>query len=140
MIELYHFLLYHIYYLFNFKFDFYFLQNIYCKNNHIIKYPLWRNNKNTNKYNSDKMTNKFSEFEEIIQNKISDKGYTITENNYPYNVSDNILHYIIWCNKNPYEIQKILDKKYKNYVFFRNMYKYKSVKRIEHYHIFIRIN
>ena len=57
-----------------------------------------------------------------------------------FNVSDNILHYIIWWNKNPYEIKKILDKKYKSYIFFRNMYKYKSVKRIEHYHIFIKIN
>lgn len=120
------------------KFDFYFLQNIYCTNNHVIKYPLWRSSKNTNKYNLDKMTNKFSDFEEKIKNKITDKGYIITENDYPYNVSSDVLHYIIWCNKNPSEIKKILDTKYRKYVFFRNLYKYKSIKRIEHYHIFIK--
>jgi hypothetical protein len=138
MIELYHFILYYIYYLFNLKFDFYFLYNIYCKKSHVIKYRLWRSYNNTNKYNLDKMTDKFSYFKEMVQNKINDEDYIITENNYPYNISDDILHYIIWCNKNPYEIKKILDKKYKSYVFFRNIYKHKSIKNIEHYHIFIK--
>ena len=137
MIKIFHFFLYYFYKLLNKKYDYYFLKNIYCKENNKIYYPLERNNIVKKKYDNSKKSTLHTEYKENIRKNILNHGYIITINNYPYNVEKNIIHNIIWCNKNKDEIKNILDCLYNEYVFFNNIQENKSIKDIEHYHIFV---
>lgn len=137
MIEIFHFVLYYFYQLLNKKYDYYFLKNIYCKKNNVIYYLLKRNPIIQEKYNNDQNSNLHTKYKENIRKNISIHGYYITINNYPYSIKKNIIHNIIWCNKNKEEIKNILNCLYEDYVFFKNIQNNKSIKDIEHYHIFI---
>ncbi len=137
MIEMFHFFLYYYYQLLNKKYDYYFLKNIYCKENNTIYYPLKRNIIIQNQYDNHQKSNFNILFKENIRKNISKKGYIITVNNYSYNIKENIEHNIIWSNKNKEEIKNILDCLYDDYVFFKNIQDNKSIKDIEHYHIFV---
>ena len=132
----YQYFLYYFYYIFNFKFNFYFLQNIYCKNTHVIRFALWRDINIQKKYNMDKSKNNFSFFKKKIEYSINTNGYSLTKNNYPYNITNNIQHFIIWTNFTPLKIKNILDNKFNNYIFFKNIEKNKTIKDLEHYHVF----
>lgn len=132
----YQYFLYYFYYIFNFKFNFYFLQNIYCKNTHVIRFALWRDINIQKKYNMDKSKNNFSFFKKKIEYSINTNGYSLTKNNYPYNITNNIQHFIIWTNFTPLKIKNILDNKFNNYIFFKNLEKNKTIKDLEHYHVF----
>ena len=83
-------------------------------------------------------------------------NYVLTENTFPYNLEENIKHLIFWINplvvlKNNFNytfeiieniITDIIDtdehlKEYKDFILFKNSDKTKSIKEIEHYHVFI---
>ena len=140
MIEIFHFFLYYFYQLLNKKYDYYFLKNIYCKKNNVVYYPLRRNLLIEKQYINDKKSTLYTKYKENIRKNISKYGYYISINNYPYNTEKNVIHNIIWCNKNKEEIKDILDCLYKEYVFFKNTENNKSIKDIEHYHIFVNIS
>ena len=137
MIEIFHFFLYYFYKLLNKKYDYYFLKNIYCKEDNVIYYPLKRDPKIQEKYNNSKKYISYTEYKENIKKNISNNGHYITINNYPYNIKECVTHNIIWCNKDREEIKIILDCLYEEYVFFKNIPDNKSIKDIEHYHIFV---
>ena len=133
----YQYFLYYFYYILNFKFNFYFLQNIFYKITHVIRFALWRDMNIQKKYNMDKSKNNFSFFKKKIEYSINTNGYLLNKNNYPYNITNNIKHFIIWTNFTPLKIKNILDNKFNNYIFFKNIEKNKTIKDLEHYHLFI---
>lgn len=74
----------------------------------------------------------------------NNEQFVLKQNDFPYNTSNNIKHYILWINPkyNLYIDDIILKEKlelfFKNkYVFFRNNSDNKSIPSIEHYHIFL---
>ena len=106
----------------------------------INDYDIWKkyikdNNLNINNY--------------LHKKYLSDCNYCIEKNRFPYNVEENIFHYVLWINKN-YEYKlnnkKILDiitlkmneLNYSGYICFENHELSKSVDDILHYQIFFR--
>ena len=68
------------------------------------------------------------------------------KNRFPYNVADNIAHYILFINKKfkkkftYINIYKIIKQKYIHnnpFIVFENTPKNRSIKNITHYHVFI---
>ena len=137
--EIISFFLYYFYFFFNKEYDFFFLKNIYCKDKYIIKYDLIRKENIQKSYELYKSNNLLKNFKMNIKKNITKYGYIITENDFPYNLNNNVKHYIIWTNYDIFKIKKILNKRFINYIFFRNLIENKSIKDIEHYHIFIEI-
>ena len=137
--EIISFFLYYFYFFFNKEYDFFFLKNIYCKDKYIIKYDLIRKDNIQKSYELYKSNNSLKNFKMNIKKNIKKNGYIITENDFPYNLNNNVKHYIIWTNNDIFKIKKILNKRFNNYIFFRNLIENKSIKDIEHYHIFIEI-
>ena len=137
--EIISFFLYYFYFFFNKEYDFFFLKNIYCKDKYIIKYDLIRKENIQKSYELYKSNNLLKNFKMNIKKNITKNGYIITENDFPYNLNNNVKHYIIWTNYDIFKIKKILNKRFNNYIFFRNLIENKSIKDIEHYHIFIEI-
>lgn len=80
--------------------------------------------------------------------------YTMTLNNFPYDMEDGINHYVIWFQldrfsdfNNPGEVKKIIKKyeqdsgvEFQDTVFFQNIERLRSVPGIPHIHVFARIN
>lgn len=88
----------------------------------------------------------------IINNVITDKtkDLHLTFNDYPYDVEDNIKHYIIWdINLKSFEIKEQLDRYHKfaesnfnpaiyDIIIRINKVKYQSIPEIKHCHLFVR--
>ena len=88
--------------------------------------------------------------EDHIKNKyIGDKLYSFDLNAFPYNVDENMVHYVLWIN--PFYRNKITDKLlcellvnkmielgYDEYFCFENHIKAKSVSDILHYQVFFK--
>jgi len=70
-------------------------------------------------------------------------NYLIKLNDFPYNVEDNVTHYILWLDNFEYthdEIQQIINfefKEYPNIVWFINSKMFRSIHSIYHVHIFV---
>lgn len=79
--------------------------------------------------------------------------YTMTHNNFPYDMEEGIVHYVIWFKlesfsdfNNPNEVRKII-KKFKednsleihDTVFFQNIERLRSVPGIPHIHVFAKL-
>ena len=88
----------------------------------------------------------------IMINVINDKtkDLHLTPNNYPYDIEDDVTHYIIWdLNSEPLEMHSQLDRYYKfaednfnpdiyDIIIKINKVKYQSIPEIKHCHLFIR--
>lgn len=89
----------------------------------------------------------------IMTNVIKDKtkDLHLTPNDYPYDVENDVTHYIIWdLNSEPLDMQSQLDRyrKYAENNFNPDIYdiivkinklKYQSIPEIKHCHLFIRL-
>ena len=77
----------------------------------------------------------------IIDNIIGNNIYKLVKNTFPYDLDKEIDHWILWINpKNKLtfqEINNLLKNKFRNFVYFSNLEKNKSIKTIEHYQIFV---
>lgn len=97
-----------------------------------------------------KLKNKGYEINSYLHNKyLKNKSFSIDINPFPYNLEDNIYHYVLWIN-NDYrdkvtnlEIKNIIYKKMSElncsgYVCFENHIDCKSVSKVLHFQIFFR--
>ena len=81
--------------------------------------------------------------ERVCKNR---QGITFCRNSYPYWVEDGINHYLIWYLSNSGETitawraKNFLKDYKKEFVIFSNQAKNKSVKEIQHFHIFTKLN
>lgn len=95
------------------------------------------NNIDINKYISDKFLN--------------NKNVNFTKNSYPYDIEEDCNHYIIWFENEYFNkitlcidenkiIDNIIKSKFKNnkYIYFENVDNNKSIKKIKHFHVFIK--
>ena len=95
--------------------------------------------------------NKYLNYEKYILNKfLNNKLYNLQPNTYPYDLQPNIKHCVLWLN--PIINKDILYKKKfiegilksyipnKEFIFYMNSQKNKSIKQIPHYHVFIKMN
>ena len=114
----------------------------------ISEVPLFRSSKIQDKYHRLSI-----EDQNIFLNNLfiddENKNYSLTLNNYPYFLEPDIEHLILWINpkisldildseyiiKNKLEVNKI---SYNKIIYTKNKMKYKSVKSIDHIHIFIQ--
>ena len=93
---------------------------------------------------------KTKDLERYLLNKYLDNRlYILTQNKFPYNIDKTIKHYILWINPlvkkkriyNKKFIKSILnskiDKKKYKFIYYINQKKYRSIKNIPHYHVFI---
>lgn len=101
----------------------------------------------------DKYLKKHPNINKIIYNKyfMNNDLFIITCNYFPYNLSNNIKHLILWFNPIIYKnkIHILLNQNYiklilnrllnkKKYICFINLPKNQSIKNISHYHVFIK--
>jgi len=87
-------------------------------------------------------------FSNHTENHICSPFYVITPNDFPYDVSKGIHHYLLWFNPdnkypmyNDYDhVAKILDRHVGSgkYVCFMNPLSIQSVPAVKHYHVFFR--
>ena len=69
--------------------------------------------------------------------------WVITLNDFPYNVTPDIIHYVLWLPHENYSNEHIdiiinnAFNKYKTKVWFINIPKYRSIKNIYHAHVFV---
>ena len=112
------------------------------------------------KYNLSKVIDKFPRKTEIeekymndmtkqqklnyIKQKLKTDDYYLIPNDYPYDLSEDIKHYVFWC-KETYSLEDVLKiallyfKKTSNEIIvFVNDITNKSVLDINHYHIFVK--
>ena len=114
-----------------------------------------------NNVRSDKVNLQYVKFKKDLSNKkksidnyifetiLQSKKYSINKNNFPYNIPNNMLHYVLWIN--PLYFNKISDKEiceiiiekmkelnYNEYFCFENQKGCKSVLEIPHYQVFYR--
>ena len=117
--------------------------NEVCKSYHDFLRFLEKNHLDINKYIKNKL---FTPSENL--------DYIITQNKYPYNVTSDIKHYILWINpkKDIKYTQNDLDNIIKdymnllssdknqlsNYNFFKNHVKSRSINKILHYQVFYK--
>lgn len=79
----------------------------------------------------------------------NDVLYKFLPNNFPYNIEDGLLHYVLWIRPgvetSNTTIRSIIAekivrrfKKPYEFTFFKNSDRYKSIPDVEHYHVFIK--
>ena len=111
----------------------------------VVNIKFQRNNKYKIKYINHKK--KIKTMDEYIKKKYfsMNEPYVFTKNDFPYNTD--LQHYLLWINpitKNinvDETIKKVLSHiEHKEYIYFQNCQKTKSVKTIPHYHIIIKIS
>ena len=127
---------------FNIKYPFWYLNIITDKEKNILIH-LIRNDAIQKKYIIHKQ-NKVGTFIKKIKN--NSNKYILIKNNFPYNVSKNIKHYVLWVNDNKTHISNKIIKNELNkknisgrFCYGKNLTKHKSIPEIEHYHVFIAI-
>lgn len=76
---------------------------------------------------------------------VNEEPFIIKKNDFPYNTTSNIDHYLLWINPkyNSYftnkSVKKQLELFFENkYIFFKNNSNNMSIQSITHYHIFIK--
>tara|TARA_B100001250_G_C19063024_1_gene470953 strand:- start:46 stop:429 length:384 start_codon:yes stop_codon:yes gene_type:complete len=98
-------------------------------------------------YNNEKQKIKnYSKF--ILNTYLDNKLYNLQPNKFPYNLNNNIKHYVLWLHPmldlkyitNKKLINSILKKYIPNneYIFYMNSYNNRSIKQIPHYQVFIK--
>jgi predicted AlkP superfamily phosphohydrolase/phosphomutase len=96
--------------------------------------------KNKNLSITDYLTDKF------FSKENKDKPYIITLNQYPYCISENIYHYLVWMNPNKVinnfnthseeDIKDMCKSVFGEIYFRQSPVQFRSVKSIVHYHVF----
>ncbi len=88
--------------------------------------------------------------EDYVMNKfLKNKKYSIDENNFPYKITDNMKHYVLWINPNYFKeisdkqlseiiLTKMNELGYNEYFCFENHIGSKSVLGIPHFQVFFR--
>ena len=79
------------------------------------------------------------EYIKCILNKI-EGNIVIRKNDYPYDLEENILHYVVWMkgDESKEDVVNYLDNlTLLDYVLFENVGELKSVPEIRHYHLFL---
>jgi hypothetical protein len=68
------------------------------------------------------------------------RDYNLRLNDFPYNMEETISHYILWINptSKSLPVKSIIQSKFKNFIYFMNVPKNRSVMEIPHYHIFTK--
>ena len=138
------------YYFFSFfliPYPFWFLK-LFMYNNIIIQIPcLYRNKTVSDNYKKFIMkSNGIKTFTETLF--VNEELYVLRKNDYPYNIGDNILHYVLWLkdkkNHDFNELNSIIKEQIvvqfkvsKEFAFSENIYKNKSIPEVQHYHVFI---
>lgn len=98
-------------------------------------------------YNNEKQKIKnYSKF--ILNTYLDNKLYNLQPNKFPYNLNNNIKHYVLWLHPmldlkyitNKKLINSIIKKYIPNneYIFYMNSYNNRSIKQIPHYQVFIK--
>ena len=93
--------------------------------------------------------NNINQNDYIINKYLSDKKYSIQKNAYPYNITNNMEHYVLWIHPNyinkinDFEICNIITNKMKElsfneYFCFENHIKAKSILGVPHFQVFFR--
>ena len=83
-------------------------------------------------------------YHEYIFNENNTTNYVIKLNDFPYNVEDKIVHYVLWLphiNYTHNAIQEIINEEFKGYtkvVWFVNSPELRSIKTIYHVHVFVK--
>jgi len=80
---------------------------------------------------------------EIIEAfKDPDTKYLFLPNNFPYDVEDGIEHYVFWVASPEYDKNFVIDflssMGMHDYAIFENLPQHKSIKNINHYHVFYK--
>ncbi len=138
---------YYIFSLFNIKYPFWYL-SLYCNPNVMIPLlPLKRDIKIQElykSYNSLKINN-FKQ--KILKNS---NEYMLILNDFPYNISENVLHYVLWIKNDKEHDFNFIQNKIVNlsrkiklmynyeFVFSYNIKENKSIQDIVHWHVFIK--
>jgi len=120
----------------------------YLKQFHFItpNIPLPRKEKVQKKYDIHKKKIGVSIDNYILDTILHNLRYKITINRFPYDIEKNISHHILWISPNyklvKIEIESIITNYfgYKKFICFKNKIETRSIKTIEHYHIFILQN
>ena len=94
----------------------------------------------------DKNNIKLDEFIKNLHFKNNDKKYVIYPNPFPYDVEDNIDHFILWINPSldinimQVEINYYINSFFpnKNKIYFENINENKSIPEIKYYHVFVK--
>jgi hypothetical protein len=75
----------------------------------------------------------------------NDTPFVVNKNDFPYNTTEDIHHFILWINPHNDNyftnetIKHKLELSFKSkYIFFKNNSNNQSIKSIQHYHIFLR--
>jgi len=109
-----------------------------------------RNDFNINRYKIHKFLLKQKNI--LLQNYVNDKYlkskyYNLVQNSFPYNLEKNILHLVLWINKdviiNVEEIIKLelkkINKENHIFLFFENPKHFRSIKKIKHFQVFVKL-
>jgi len=86
-----------------------------------------------------KKNSKYSKY--LYKKLFKDGPINFLENKFPYNLKRGIFHYVLWSEKklSDFEIQNILNSlNLKNYIYFENLKKNKSIKDIFHVQVFFK--
>lgn len=142
--------IYFFYYIFaflNIKYPFWYL-SLYCNPNDMIPLlPLKRDIKIQELYKSQDSFKIYNFKQKILKNN---NEYVLILNDFPYNISDDILHYVLWIkNDNDHDFKFIQNKIVKlsrklqlmynyEFVFSYNIKENKSIQDIVHWHVFIK--
>jgi hypothetical protein len=79
----------------------------------------------------------------ILDTILHNLRYKITINRFPYDLEKNISHHILWIFPNHIILKKDIENiintffGYKKFICYKNKIEARSIKTIEHYHIFI---
>ena len=75
----------------------------------------------------------------ILNTILHNLKYKITINRFPYDIEKNISHHILWISPEyKFERNQVKKKfKKKKFICYKNKIEVRSIKTIEHYHIFI---
>ena len=88
---------------------------------------------------------KFSDkSKDLRTGSFNDIDLKFMKNIFPYNISENIEHLIVWTNSDISEVVRIfylmdLDE-FEDYIIFNNVDKIRSIKNINHYHMLVKKN
>ena len=103
--------------------------------------PIKRLPSTQSKYNLHvvQMKRKYGSIENFIRSEFLGSGYSLVKNRFPYNV--NALHLVLWTDSyaTNEEIETILRKELgsRDYLWFEQTYEEKSIRTIDHVHVFI---
>ena len=107
--------------------------------NHISKIQLKRKPEIMDQYEIFRKTLDLNTFNQYIFG--DKKDYIIRRNDFPYDISQNISHSILWLKDESLNIKELLINNNfildDNLIWFRNSPENRSIKDIVHYHIFV---